>query len=403
MASDRDNIVLTGFMGTGKTTVGRVLASRLGRRFVDTDRIIEQRHGPIPSIFAQEGEAAFRRIERALADELGAQSDLVIATGGGMLVDPDTAHALGGRVYCLAAPVTEILQRVGEETSTVRPLLEGPDPARRVAELLEARRETYSRYTQIQTTGLTPSKVADVIIDQLQNPAMRTIGLLGGMSWESSIEYYRIINEEVRRRLGGSHSAKSVMYSVDFHVVEALQQRGDWGVATDLMIDAARKVEAGGAEVLLICTNTMHRMASEVENAISIPMLHIADATAAAIHQAGLERVALLGTRYTMEADFYRGRLQSQHHLDVRVPADGDRELVHRVIYDELVKGVISDASRDRFLGIIEGLVAGGAEGVIAGCTEIELLVHPEHVSVPYFPTTRLHAEAAVDWALADG
>jgi aspartate racemase len=231
---------------------------------------------------------------------------------------------------------------------------------------------------------------------------MRTIGLLGGMSWESSVEYYRIINEEARRRLGGTHSAKSVMYSVDFHDVETLQHDGDWEGATAMMVAAARAVEAGGGECLIICTNTMHRMADEVQAAIGIPLIHIADATAAAIKRAGVNTVALLGTRFTMEEDFYRGRLSDEHGLEVRIPDVAGRATVHDIIYDELVQGVIEDASRVRFLEIIDRLTADGAEGVIAGCTEIELLVEPRHVAVPYFPTTRLHALAAVDWALAD-
>ena len=231
---------------------------------------------------------------------------------------------------------------------------------------------------------------------------MRTIGLLGGMSWESSVEYYRIINEEVRRRLGGTHSAKSAMYSVDFHEVETLQHKGDWEGATAMMVAGARAVEAGGGECLAICTNTMHRMAGEVEAAIGIPLIHIADATAAAIKRAGVGTVALLGTRFTMEEEFYRGRLTHEHGLEVHMPDAAGRAIVHDVIYDELVQGVIEDDSRVRFVEIIDRLVAAGAEGVIAGCTEIELLVEPHHVSVPYFPTTRLHALAAVDWALAD-
>ena len=230
---------------------------------------------------------------------------------------------------------------------------------------------------------------------------MKTIGLLGGMSWESSVEYYRIINEEARARLGGTHSARSIMYSVDFHEVEALQNAGDWGAATVLMIDAARRLSAGGADLLVICTNTMHRMAEDVQAAIDIPLIHIADATAAAISERGLARVALLGTRYTMEQDFYRGRLESHRGLEVLIPDDDDRTVVHDVIYDELVRGIVDDGSRESYLRIIDRLIERGAEGVIAGCTEIELLVEPHHVSVPYFPTTRIHAVAAVDAALA--
>jgi len=231
---------------------------------------------------------------------------------------------------------------------------------------------------------------------------MRTIGLLGGMSWESSVEYYRIINEEVRRRLGGTHSAKSVMCSVDFHEIEEMQHRGEWDALSAAMVDGARQVEAGGADCLVICTNTMHKMAREVQSAIGIPLIHIADATATAVKAAGIDSVALLGTRFTMEGDFYRGRLSTQHGLDVRVPNDAEREVVHRVIYDELVQGIISADSRRSYIEIIDEMVAAGCGGIIAGCTEIELLVRPEDVSVPYFPTTKLHAVAAVDWALGN-
>ncbi len=231
---------------------------------------------------------------------------------------------------------------------------------------------------------------------------MRTIGLLGGMSWESSIEYYRIINEEVRARLGGTHSARSVMYSVDFHQIEQMQAAGDWATATKAMVEAGRLVQSGGAGCLLICANTMHLMAEEVQAAIDIPLLHIADATAGAVRASSIRSVALLGTRYTMEQDFYRGRLEDRHELEVLIPDAADRQIIHDVIYDELVQGTVKDRSRREFLRIIETLVNSGAQGVIAGCTEIELLVGPDHVSVPYFPTTRLHALAAVEWSLAD-
>ncbi len=231
---------------------------------------------------------------------------------------------------------------------------------------------------------------------------MRTIGLLGGMSWKSSIEYYRIINEEVRARLGGTHSARSVMYSVDFHQIEQMQAAGDWVTATKAMVEAGRLVQSGGAGCLLICANTMHLMAEEVQAAIDIPLLHIADATADAVRASSIRSVALLGTRYTMEQDFYRGRLEDRHELEVLIPDAADRQIIHDVIYDELVQGTVKDRSRREFLRIIEALVNSGAQGVIAGCTEIELLVGPEHVSVPYFPTTRLHALAAVEWSLAD-
>jgi len=229
---------------------------------------------------------------------------------------------------------------------------------------------------------------------------MRTIGLLGGMSWESSIEYYRIINQTVRDRLGGTHSARSVMFSVDFQEVETLQHRHDWDAAAALLVRGAQAVEAGGGECLVICTNTMHRVADEIQDAITIPIVHIADATAAAVGAAGISTVGLLGTRFTMEHDFYRGRLQDQHDLQVLIPDETGRALVHQVIYEELVKGVIRDTSRAEYLAVIAELLAAGAEGVIAGCTEIELLVTAEDVTVPYFPTTRIHAEAAVDWAL---
>jgi aspartate racemase len=222
------------------------------------------------------------------------------------------------------------------------------------------------------------------------------------MSWESSIEYYRIINEEVRARLGGTHSARSVMYSVDFHQIEQMQAAGDWVTATKAMVEAGRLVQSGGAGCLLICANTMHLMAEEVQAAIDIPLLHIADATAGAVRASSIRSVALLGTRYTMEQDFYRGRLEERHELEVLIPDAADRQIIHDVIYDELVQGTVKDRSRREFLRIIEALVNSGAQGVIAGCTEIELLVGPEHVSVPYFPTTRLHALAAVEWSLAD-
>lgn len=229
---------------------------------------------------------------------------------------------------------------------------------------------------------------------------MRTIGLLGGMSWESSIEYERLINIEVRRRLGGVHSADLLIRSYDFARVEALQAAGAWDDAGALLAADAARLEHAGADLIVLCTNTMHRVADAIEAAISVPLLHLADATAAAVQAAGVERVALLGTRFTMEQAFYRDRLAA-HGLDVLVPVAEDRDGVHRVIYDELVRGVIDDGSRADYLAIIDRLVDRGAQGVIAGCTEIELLVSPDDVSCPYFPTTRLHAVAAVDAALA--
>jgi aspartate racemase len=231
---------------------------------------------------------------------------------------------------------------------------------------------------------------------------MKTIGLLGGMSWESSLEYYRIINEAVKARLGGLHSAKSIMYSFDFAEIEALQRQGDWQTATERMIEAAQSIERGGADFLLICANTMHKMADEVQACISIPLLHIADPTAEAIRAQGLRRVGLLGTRFTMEEPFYRGRLLSGHGLEVIVPGEAERETVHRVIYDELCQGIIRPESRDAYNSVIQSLAEQGAEAVILGCTEIGLLVRQEDSPVPLFDTTRLHAEAAVAYALQE-
>jgi aspartate racemase len=232
---------------------------------------------------------------------------------------------------------------------------------------------------------------------------VKTIGLLGGMSWESSIAYERIINEEVRRRLGGVHSADLLIRSYDFAVVEQLQAAGEWEQAGRLLAAGARALEAAGAQVLVLCTNTMHQVADMIEAATAVPFLHIADVTGRAVTAAGLGRPGLLGTRYTMERDFYRGRLERAHGLTVLVPPQRDRTLVHEVIFGELVRGVVSDASRDRYLEVIGRLRDRGADAIIAGCTEIELLVGPDDVSLPYFPTTRLHALAAADLALADG
>ncbi|RPH60826.1 MAG: aspartate/glutamate racemase family protein [Chloroflexi bacterium] len=230
---------------------------------------------------------------------------------------------------------------------------------------------------------------------------MKTIGLIGGMSWESSLEYYRIINEAAHEALGGVHSAKSVMYSVDFAEIEAMQREGRWDDATRAMIAAAQQVEAGGADFLLICTNTMHKMAAEVQANIHIPLLHIADATAEAIKSQGLRKIGLLGTNFTMEGDFYRGRLVEKHGLEALIPGAEDRAVVHRVIYEELVVGKIVPASKLEYLRIIEGLVLAGAQGVILGCTEIGLLVKQADSRVPLFDTTRIHALAAVKYALA--
>ncbi len=230
---------------------------------------------------------------------------------------------------------------------------------------------------------------------------MKTIGLLGGMSWESSSEYYRILNETVQARLGGFHSADCLMYSVDFDAVETLQHEDKWDALTEMMVAAAQRIEAGGAEILLICTNTMHKMAPEIQTAIQIPLLHIADVAGEAIQAQGLQTVALLGTKFTMEGDFYRRRLHEKFGLTVLIPEAADREIVHNTIYGELVKGVINSESRQAFLKIIAKLQDQGAQGVILGCTEIPLLIQQADLAIPVFDTTRLHTEAAVDWALA--
>lgn len=229
---------------------------------------------------------------------------------------------------------------------------------------------------------------------------MKTMGLIGGMSWESTVPYYRQINEGVRQRLGGLHSARLVLYSVDFHEVERLQQSGDWEQAGVILVDAARALEAAGADFLVLCTNTMHKLAGALQAAVSIPLLHIADATAEAIKTAGLNRIGLLGTRYTMEQDFYVGRLQAQG-LEVLIPDLVERETVHRVIYDELCQGLITPDSRAHYRAIIASLVERGAQAVILGCTEIGLLVDVADSAVPLFDTTRIHAQAAVAFALA--
>jgi aspartate racemase len=228
---------------------------------------------------------------------------------------------------------------------------------------------------------------------------VKRIGLIGGMSWESSAEYYRLVNELTRERLGGLHSAECVLYSVDFAEIERLQVQGRWDDAAARLVEAARALEAAGADFVVLCTNTMHKVADTVAAAVAVPLLHLADTTAAAVRAAGVGRVGLLGTAFTMEQDFYRERLAG-HGLDVLVPEAEDRALVHRVIYDELCLGVVSPSSRAGYLEVIDRLVGRGAEGVVLGCTEIELLIGQEHVAVPVFPTTRLHAEAAVDLAL---
>lgn len=228
---------------------------------------------------------------------------------------------------------------------------------------------------------------------------MKTIGLLGGMSWESSALYYRLINELVREQRGGLHSARCIMASLDFADVEALQAAGRWDAAGDLLADAALGLEAAGADMIVLCTNTMHKVAGAIEDAVAIPLVHLADVTAQAVTAAGLKTVGLLGTAFTMEEDFYRDRIAG-HGLQVLVPDAAARALVHRVIYEELVVGVVSEASRSSFLAVIAELAALGAEGVILGCTEIELLIDQDATPLPVFATTRLHAEAAVRLAL---
>lgn len=226
---------------------------------------------------------------------------------------------------------------------------------------------------------------------------MKTLGLIGGMSWESSAEYYRIINQGVRDALGPTHSARIVLWSFDFAEIEALQMAGDWDGLTARMVDAARRLAAAGADALMICTNTMHRCAPAVEAAVAMPLIHIADPTGAAIRAAGYTRIGLLGTRFTMEQDFYRGRLADRHGLDVIVPDEADRATVHRVIYEELVAGRIEPASREAYRGVMQRLAQRGAQAIVLGCTEIMLLVGPDDSPVPLFDTTALHARAGID------
>jgi aspartate racemase len=232
---------------------------------------------------------------------------------------------------------------------------------------------------------------------------VKRIGLLGGMSWESSVEYYRLVNEIVRERLGGLSSADCLLRSVDFAPIEELQRTGRWEEAGALLASEARALETAGAELLVLCTNTMHKLAEPITDAIDIPFVHIADTTAAAVRAAGLDAVGLLATAYTMEQDFYVGRLRDRHGLEVLVPDEADRRLVHGVIYDELCVGVVKDASRDEYRRVMASLAESGAQGILLGCTEIDLLVGPDDAPVPVFDTTALHARAAVDVALSDG
>jgi aspartate racemase len=230
---------------------------------------------------------------------------------------------------------------------------------------------------------------------------LKTIGLIGGMSWESTVPYYRQINQAVKERLGGLHSAKIILYSVDFHDIEQLQRAGDWEAAGDMLAKIGRSLELAGADLLVLCTNTMHMVAASIEGAVSIPLLHIADPTAVRIKQAGHAVVGLLGTRFTMEQDFYRGRLGERHGLRVLTPPQADRDIVHRVIYEELCRGEVSADSRREYQRIMAGLVEQGAQAIILGCTEISLLVGQEDASVPLFDTTAIHALAAAEQAVA--
>ena len=230
---------------------------------------------------------------------------------------------------------------------------------------------------------------------------MKMIGLIGGMSWESTVVYYQLLNRLARQRLGGLHSARLLLWSFDFAEIEAHQAAGDWDAATNCMLDAARSLEKGGAECIVICTNTMHKMAGEVQGAVKIPLIHIADATATAIKAAGVQRPLLLGTRFTMEQDFYKGHLKNQHGISVLIPDDAERTSVHDIIYQELCQGEIKPASKQRYLDIVSNAADAGADSVIFGCTEVGLLITPADLDLPAFDTTELHAIAALDFALA--
>ena len=230
---------------------------------------------------------------------------------------------------------------------------------------------------------------------------MKTLGLIGGMSWESTVPYYRQINQTVKESLGGLHSAKIILYSVDFAELEHLQATNQWAAAGAQLADVARRLEAAGADALVLCTNTMHKVAETLSSAVTIPLLHIADPTALAIRQAGFSKIGLLGTRFTMEQDFYRNRLQHQHGLTVLTPHQADRDLVHQVIYQELCLGEVKNSSRQAFMRVMEDLRQQGAQAIILGCTEITLLVQAPDSSLPLFDTTALHARSAALWALS--
>ena len=229
---------------------------------------------------------------------------------------------------------------------------------------------------------------------------MKTIGLIGGMSWESTSEYYKIINKTIKEKLGGLHSARCIMYSVDFEEIADLQHKGEWQKLTQLMINFAQRLEAAGADFIVICTNTMHKMAEEVQDTINIPLLHIADATAERIIGQGLRKPGLLGTKFTMEEDFYKQRLKEVHNINVIIPSHTDREIIDSIIYNELCRGIIKESSKEKFKEIIGKLISVGADGLILGCTEIPLLISQQDVEVPLFDTTTIHSQAAVEFAL---
>jgi aspartate racemase len=232
---------------------------------------------------------------------------------------------------------------------------------------------------------------------------VKTIGLLGGMSWESTVDYYRLINQGVKEVLGGLHSAQIVLYSVDFASIEKMQSAGDWAGASNLLVDAAKNIQAAGADFLLICTNTMHKVAPQIEAAIDIPVLHIADATAQALESAGIKKVGLLGTAFTMEQDFYKGRLVEQFGLSVLTPNECDRKIIHNVIYEELCLGSLLPKSKSEYLRIVDELAAQGAQAVILGCTEIGMLIKQDDTKIKLLDTTEIHAQKAVEYALALG
>lgn len=229
---------------------------------------------------------------------------------------------------------------------------------------------------------------------------MKTIGLIGGMSWESTVEYYRIINETTKTKLGGLHSAKCLIHSVDFQEIEILQHQNEWNELTNIMVDASQKLKNGGADFIVICTNTMHKMVDHIEDRTGMKVLHIAKVTGKKIIQKGIKKVGLLGTKFTMEQDFYKKVLKENFNVDVIIPNKNERELVHNVIYDELCKGIINQSSKVEYVKIINGLASNGAEGIILGCTEIPLLLKQNDVNIPIFDTMKIHAVSAVEFAL---